>query len=106
MAIGMKNNRLYLMIVIEAFILGIIGTFAGLVLGLLLDIPLSHTGINLSMFATGLESFGVGAIIYPVLSIGNIINAVIFMPFVAVLGALYPAYKAIKLEPIYAINYV
>ena len=106
MAIGMKNNQLYLMIVIEAFILGIIGTFAGLIFGLLLDIPLSHTGINLSMFATGLESFGVGAIIYPVLSIGNIINAVIFMPFVAVVGALYPAYKAIKLEPIYAINYV
>jgi putative ABC transport system permease protein len=106
MAIGMKNSRLYLMIVFEAFILGIIGSLAGLVLGLLLDIPLAHSGINLSMFATGLESFGVGAVIYPVLSAGNIINAVIFMPFVAVLGALYPAYKAIKLEPIYAINYV
>jgi len=106
MAIGMKNNRLYLMIVFEAFILGVIGTLAGLVLGLLLDIPLAHSGINLSIFATGLESFGIGAVIYPVLSVGNIINAVLFMPFVAVLGALYPAYRAIKLEPIYAINYV
>ncbi len=106
MAIGMKNQRLYLMIVLEAFILGVIGSLAGLVVGLLLDIPLAHSGINLSIFATGLESFGVGAIIYPVFSAGNIINAVIFMPFVAVVGALYPAYKAIKLEPIYAINYV
>ncbi len=106
MAIGMKNNRLYLMIVFEAFILGLIGSLAGLVVGLLLDIPLAHSGINLSMFSTGLESFGIGAVIYPVLSAGNIINAVTFMPFVAVLGALYPAYKAIKLEPIYAINYV
>ena len=106
MAIGMKNSRLYLMIVFEAFILGIFGTFVGLICGLLLDIPLAHSGINLSIFATGLESFGVGAVIYPVLSIGNLINAVLFMPFVAVVGALYPAYKAIKLEPIYAINYV
>ncbi len=106
MAIGMKNNRLYLMIVFEAFILGVIGTLAGLVFGLLLDIPLAHSGINLSIFATGLESFGIGAVIYPVLSVGNIINAVLFMPIVAVLGALYPAYRAIKLEPIYAINYV
>ena len=106
MAIGMKNNRLYLMVVFEAFIIGIIGTVVGLILGLLLDIPLAHSGIDLSMFSVGLESFGVGAVIYPVLSVGNIINTVIFMPFVAVLGALYPAYKAIKLEPIYAINYV
>ena len=106
MAIGMKNNRLYLMIVFEAFIIGVLGTLVGLGIGLLLDIPLAHSGIDLSMFSVGLESFGVGAIIYPVLSIGNIINTVIFMPFVAVAGALYPAYKAIKLEPIYAINYV
>jgi ABC-type lipoprotein release transport system permease subunit len=106
MAIGMKNNRLFMMILLEALILGIIGTFAGLLCGLLLDIPLIHTGINLSRFAAGLESFGVGAIIYPVLSIGNILNAVIFMPFVAVAGAIYPAYKAVKLEPIYAINYL
>ncbi len=106
MAIGMKINKLYLMIVFEAFIIGVLGTLLGLILGLIMEIPLSHSGINLSMFSVGLESFGVGAIIYPVLSIGNIINAVIFMPFVAVLGALYPAYKAIKLEPIYAINYV
>ncbi len=106
MAIGMKNSRLYLMIVFEAFILGVIGTFAGLICGLLLDIPLAHSGINLSIFSAGLESFGIGAIIYPVLSIGNLINSILFMPLVAVVGALYPAYKAIKLEPIYAINYV
>lgn len=106
MAIGMKNSRLYLMIVFEAFIIGVIGTFSGLIIGLLLDIPLSHSGINLSFFATGLEAFGVGSIIYPVLSVGNLINTVLFMPLVAIVGALYPAYKAIKLEPIYAINYV
>ena len=106
MAIGMKNSRLYMMVLFEAFIIGIVGTFVGLALGLLLDIPLAHSGIDLSMFSVGLEAFGVGSVIYPVLSVGNIINTVIFMPFVAVLGALYPAYKAVKLEPIYAINYV
>ncbi len=106
MAIGMKNSRLYLMILFEAFILGVIGTIAGLICGLLLDIPLAHSGINLSIFSASLESFGVGAVIYPVLSLGNIFNAVLLIPFVAVIGALYPAYKAIKLEPVYAINYV
>ena len=106
MSIGMKNSRIYSMIVTEAFIIGIVGTIAGLIIGLLLEIPLAHTGIDLSIFSTGLEAFGIGTVIYPVLSIGNIIMSSLFMPFVAVLGALYPAYKAIKLEPIYAIYYV
>jgi ABC-type lipoprotein release transport system permease subunit len=106
MSIGMKNSRIYSMIVTEAFIIGIVGTVTGLIIGLLLEIPLAHTGIDLSFFSTGLEAFGIGTVIYPVLSVGNIIMSSLFMPFVAVLGALYPAYKAIKLEPIYAIYYV
>lgn len=106
MSIGMKNSRIYSMIVTEAFIIGIVGTIAGLIIGLLLEIPLAHSGIDLSFFSSGLEAFGIGTVIYPVLSIGNIIMSSLFMPFVAILGALYPAYKAIKLEPIYAIYYV
>ena len=106
MSIGMKNSRIYSMIITEAFIIGIIGTLVGLIIGLLLEIPLSHTGIDLSFFSSGLEAFGIGTVIYPVLSVGNIIMSSLFMPFVAILGALYPAYKAIKLEPIYAIYYV
>ncbi len=106
MSIGMKNSRIYLMIMTEAFIIGVVGTIAGVIFGLLLEIPLAHTGINLSFFSTGLEGLGIGSVIYPVLSAANIIMSSLFMPFVAILGALYPAYKAIKLEPIYAIYYV
>lgn len=106
MSIGMKNSRIYLMIVLEAFIIGIVGTVTGIIIGLLLEIPLAHTGIDLSFFSSGLEAFGIGTVIYPVLSTGNIFMSSLFMPFVAILGALYPAYKAIKLEPIYAIYYV
>jgi ABC-type lipoprotein release transport system permease subunit len=106
MAIGMKNARLYLMIVLEALILGVVGTLIGLAAGLGLDLLLAHSGINLGLFSAGLDALGVGSIIYPALSFNDLLNTVIFMPFVAVLGALYPAYKAVKLEPIYAINYV
>ena len=106
MSIGMKNKKIITMILSEAFILGVIGSILGLLIGLLIQIPLSKSGIDLSFFAEGLESFGAGAIIYPVLSIQNLINTIIFMPFVAVIGAIYPAYKAIKLEPVYAIRYV
>ncbi len=106
MAIGMKNKRLFLMVVLEAFVIGVIGTIAGLIVGLLIHLPLSYSGINFSVFAAGLESFGIGAVIYPVISIGNVISMIFLIPFIAVIGALYPAYRAIKLEPVYAINYV
>ena len=106
MSIGMKNSRLFLMILTEALILGIFGTLIGVGSGILLNIPISDYGIDLSLFAAGLESFGVGAVIYPVLSIENVLITLIMLPFISVLGAVYPAYKAIKLEPVYAIRYV
>jgi ABC-type lipoprotein release transport system permease subunit len=94
------------MIMLEALMIGIIGTIVGLGLGLLIHIPLAYTGIDLSVFAESLTSFGVGAVIYPILDFSSIINVLIFIPVVSVLGAIYPAVRAIKLDPIYAIRYV
>ena len=65
MAIGMKNSRIFLMFVFEAFMIGVIGTILGLALGLLIHWPLSISGINFSIFSDALKSFGIGAVIYP-----------------------------------------
>jgi putative ABC transport system permease protein len=105
-SIGMKTTKLFMMVVTESFIIGIIGTIAGIALGILIQIPLSDFGINLSMFAESLKSYGVGAVIYPETSAENLISLLVMIPFIAVIGALYPAYKAIKLEPVTAIRYV
>lgn len=106
MSIGMKNGKIFLMIVFEAFIIGVFGTVLGLILGSALVYPFSVGGIDMSLFAEGLNSLGTGAVIYPVLNIGGIINTIIMIPFVTVLGAVYPAIKAIRLEPVNAIRYV
>jgi len=60
----------------------------------------------LRWFAESLSSFGVGAIIYPKISLEIFIQVVTIIPFVSVIGAIYPALKAIKLEPVTAIRYV
>lgn len=106
MAMGMPNRKLFSMVVLEALSLGILGTVVGLILGYLAYLPLAHNGLNLSSFAEGLASFGAGAIVYPVFTLRILFDVLITVPIFAVIGALYPAYKAIRFEPVEAIRYV
>ncbi len=106
MAIGMKNGKIFSMILLESLLIGVLGTAIGLVLGFGLNEFLAFNGIDLSLFSKSLESWGIGAVIYPQLSIENLINTLLTIPFITVVGAIYPAWKAIKLEPVVAIRYV
>ncbi len=106
MSIGMKNYKIFLMVVYEALFIGTIGTLIGIIFGIMIHIPLSIYGIDFSIFSESLSSLGVGSIIYSDISYTNLISLLVMIPFISVLGAIYPAYKAIKLEPVYAIRYV
>lgn len=106
MAIGLRNNKLFIMIMLEALLLGIFGSVLGVIVGIIIYYPLSISGIDLSIFSEGLTAFGSGAIIYPILTSLSVINAVIIIPVVAVLGALYPAFKTVRLQPVTAIRHV
>ncbi|HAV24283.1 MAG TPA: ABC transporter permease [Bacteroidetes bacterium] len=105
-AVGMKDGRLFRMIVLEASLLGILGTVIGFLLGYAIYLWLAKDGLDLSAFSEGLESWGVGAVVYPLLTWDVLANALIVIPLFAVLGSLYPAYRAVKLEPVKAMKYV
>ena len=106
MSIGMKNSKLFMMIILEALALGLIGTIGGLIISAAVELPLIHSGINFSFFAESLKSFGVGAIIYPQLSLEYTLITLFMIPAIAIIGAIYPAIKAIRLEPVSAVRYV
>ena len=106
MAIGMRPLKLFWMLLLEAAVLGYLGTALGLIIALLLYWPLSHTGINLAMFSESLRSFGVGAIIYPVLTPAAVVNSVVTLPLVSIVAAVYPAWRATRFQPMEAIRYV
>lgn len=105
-SIGMPNGHIFRMILYEALLLGVTGMAFGMLCGYLLYLPLSHSGLDLSRFASSLSSFGTGAIIYPVLRLKTLINVIVIIPLFAVGGALYPAYKAVRFVPVEALRYV
>lgn len=104
MAIGMSNKKIFRMVLAEAFLLGIIGTAIGLGISYVSCLELARSGWDLSVFSASLRSFGAGSKIFPVFEPFTFIKAFVIIPLVTVLGAVYPAAKAIRLQPVEAIR--
>ncbi len=106
MAIGMKNSRIFFMIIFEALCLGVLGTIIGFVIGYLIYLPLSNSGIDLSIFSESLGSYGLNVVIYPRLEVRGVLNIFFIVPIISIIAAIYPSIKAIKLQPTDAMRYV
>jgi ABC-type lipoprotein release transport system permease subunit len=61
-------------------------------------------GIDLSMFAEGLEMVGMSPVMYPALSAGDVTAANIIVIVLGVLASLYPAWRASLYVPVEAIT--
>lgn len=106
MAIGMNKGRIYLMIVVETLFLSLVGGPLGIVVSLLTMYWLGETGIDLSAWSEGLREFGYSSILYPFIAPSTYIFVAIGVVITAFLGALYPAWKAIQLNPTEALHAV
>ncbi|MBU2635832.1 MAG: ABC transporter permease [Bacteroidetes bacterium] len=106
MAMGMKNFKIFFMILSEALLLSSCGMIIGIIIGVGIYLPLSYSGINFSAFAEGLTMVGISAIVYPALTMQGVLNAIFIIPVISVVAAIYPAYRAISLQPVIAIRYV
>jgi ABC-type antimicrobial peptide transport system permease subunit len=61
-------------------------------------------GIDLSMFAEGLEMVGMSPVMYPALAAGDVTAANIIVIVLGVLASLYPAWRASRYVPVEAIT--
>ena len=104
MAIGLNKRKIFLMIMLETFYLTLIGCPIGLLIGWLSVTLLGKIGINIAMFSEGLASYGFNSMIYPSLENENYVIIGVMCLITSVLSAIYPAYKALKLNPSEAIR--
>ena len=104
MAIGMNRVRVFSMIMIETIYLSFIGGPIGVLLAWLTIRYYGTYGINLSVVGKGLASFGFSSIVYPTLQTGQYLNILYMVVITAILAAIYPSIKALKLKPADAIR--
>ena len=104
MAIGLNKRKIFIMIMLETIYLTIIGCPIGLFVGWLTVTVLGRIGINMSMFSEGLASYGFSSVIYPALDQEKYTIIVIMCLITAVISAIYPAHKALQLNPSEAIR--
>jgi len=106
MAIGMNRKRVFMMIMFETIFLALIGALVGEVLSMFLIKYFGKTGIDLSSMAEGLESVGYSAITYPSLEPVRYVQITIMVLITGILASVYPAVKALKLNPAEALRTV
>lgn len=104
MAIGMNKPKVFSMVVLETVMLTSIGIPLGVLLTYVTVGYFNKYGIDLSVFSEGMARLGFANVIHPELESSYYLPISLMTAGSAVLSALYPAYKALKLKPAVAIR--
>ncbi len=98
-AIGMNKKKVFSMIMSETVFLSLIGGVLGMMAGMLFISATGNSGINFASAAEGLEAMGFTAHIYPSVDASFYITVTILVILTGILSSIYPALKALKLDP-------
>jgi len=105
MAVGMNRKRVFRMIMLETVFLGLTGSVIGMILCYLLIWVTGTTGVDLSaLYKEGLEAFGFSAMVYPTIGWESFFQIMFMVILTGILAAIYPARKALKLNPAEALR--
>jgi ABC-type lipoprotein release transport system permease subunit len=104
-AIGMSKGKIFRMLMLETIFLTLAGSVAGIVVATAALLPSIHAGIDLTpLMGDTFEDYGFSSVVYPVLNVKMFIEILILVIAAGVLSAIYPARKALKLEPLDAMR--
>ena len=105
LALGMKPSSILGQIIIESMMLLAIGLLIGDLLAWATVKPL-ESGIDISVVGKGMEMFGASSVLYPNLTLHDVILSNVVVMILGFLASLSPAWRASRYEPVEAITKV
>ncbi len=102
-AMGMHGRELVRLFFTESAYLGVIGSFAGVLIGVAITIPLSRIGIDFGS-AMDMVEMDLSNVLYPVLNLRSTVLVFFFGLAVAMVSTYPSARRAAKLRPVEALR--
>lgn len=103
-AIGMNRRKTFLMIMLESVFLSITGGVAGMMISGVVIAATAKNGINLVKYSEGMEAMGFSAHLFPTIDAPFFVMTSLLIILTGILSAIYPARKALKLNPLDALR--
>jgi ABC-type lipoprotein release transport system permease subunit len=103
-AIGMNRRKIFSMIMLESVFLSIVGGITGMAVSGAVIAATAKNGINLMKYSEGMEALGYTAHLFPTIDVQFFITTTILIVLTGILSSVYPARKALKLNPVEAIR--
>lgn len=104
-ALGTNKLKIFLLVLLETFFLTLAGTPIGILTGWLLTRYYNIHGLNLSgMGREMMSSFGFNAMIYPEFPSDKLTGVLLIVIATALVSCLFPAIKALKMQPVEALR--
>jgi len=98
-AMGMTPQEIVRLFFLEAFYIGAIAAFIGVLLGIGITLPLSKVGIDLTQSMEGVD-MEVNPIVYPQLNIRSTVFVFFYSTIIASLASFIPSRRSAKIEPV------
>ena len=99
MAVGMNKRRIFRMIMLESVMLTFTGGIIGILLGSAITRYFSTRPIDVSAFSEGLEKYGYATKITTSIQTETLVTITVLVLITGIISAVYPARKALKLNP-------
>lgn len=99
MAIGLNKSKIFRMVVLETSFMAIIGVPLGILISRLFINYFGKAGIDISFYGKALADYGFANIVYTSLDNQSFYQVAVLALLVTLLSSLYPAMKALKLNP-------
>lgn len=102
-AMGMRRRNIFLLIVSEGMIIGLIGAVVGAVVGSGIAIWLEGTGLNMAKAMEGMD-WPISGILYPDWKLSHLIIGIFLGVLTAGVATLIPARRAVRMKPAEALR--